>query len=206
LLQIYGYFREKSYGIVFVKQCLYLPKKRIMKYVFILLISVIAVSCGVKVPYDNSIRDEFNLNSTDKIKKVQFFTSATIIMEKSKQSGNQGTAADGALVTNSSKEQDRVIIPINTKCVFENFGPNGELMVRFEVGVGKTISFGVRQNQSSTKYYLVADWTQEKGGKLNYGNEPYFATSTSGNAYLMVKRKNLQKTKRKDRVVKGMKV
>jgi hypothetical protein len=52
----------------------------------------------------------------------------------------------------------------------------------------------------------VADWTQEKGGKLNYGNEPYFATSTSGNAYLMVKRKNLQKTKRKDRVVKGMKV
>ena len=67
--------------------------------------------------------------------------------------------------------------------------------MRFEVGVGKTISFGVRQNQSSTKYYLVADWTQEKGGKLNYGNEPYFATSTSGNAYLMVKRKNLQKTK-----------
>jgi hypothetical protein len=177
-----------------------------MKYVFILLITLIAVSCGVKVPYDNSIRDEFNLNSTDKIKKVQFFTSATIIMEKSKQSGNQGTADDGALVTNSSKEQDRVIIPINTKCVFENFGPNGELMVRFEVGVGKNISFAVRQNQSSTKYYLVADWTQEKGGKLNYGNEPYFATSTSGNAYLMVKRKNLQKTKRKDRVVKGMKV
>jgi hypothetical protein len=177
-----------------------------MKYVFILLISLIAVSCGVKVPYDNSIRDEFNLNSTDKIKKVQFFTSATIIMEKNKQSGNQGTADDGALVTNSSKEQDRVIIPINTKCVFDSFGPNGELMVRFEVGVGKTISFAVRQNQSSTKYYLVADWTQEKGGKLNYGNEPFYATSTSGNAYLMVKRKNLQKTKRKDRVVKGMKV
>ncbi len=177
-----------------------------MKYAFILLITVIVASCGVKVPYDNNLRDEFNLNSTDKIKKVQFFTSATIIMEKNKEFGNQQTGDDGALVTNSSKQQDRVIIPINTKCVFDNFGPNGELIVRFEVGVGKTISFAMRQNQSSTKYYLIADWTTEKGGKLTYGNESFYATSISGNAYLMVKRKNLQKTKRKDRVVKGMKV
>ena len=192
---------------MFLKSNVYIcQKKSIMKYAFILLITVIVASCGVKVPYDNNLRDEFNLNSTDKIKKVQFFTSATIIMEKNKEFGNQQTGDDGALVTNSSKQQDRVIIPINTKCVFDNFGPNGELIVRFEVGVGKTISFAMRQNQSSTKYYLIADWTTEKGGKLTYGNESFYATSISGNAYLMVKRKNLQKTKRKDRVVKGMKV
>lgn len=178
-----------------------------MKRILPLFIFGFLLSCGVKVPYTNEIRDEFNLSSADKIKKVQFYTSATIIMEKSKTSGGQGTAQDGALVTSSSKEQDRIIIPINTKCVFDNFGPNGEILVRFEVGVGKTIAFTVRQNMATnTKYYLAADWTQEKGGKLTYGNEPYYATSSSGVAYLMVKRKNLQKTKRKDRVVKGMKV
>jgi hypothetical protein len=177
--------------------------KRILPFFILIFLS----SCGVKVPYTNDIKDEFNLSSVDKVKKVQFYTSATIIMERSKQSGNQGTADDGALVSNSNKEQDRVIIPINTKCVFDSYGPNGELIVRFETGVGKTLTFTVRQAQATNvKYFLVADWTNEKGGKLTYGNETYFASSSSGTTYLMVKRKNLQKTKRKDRVVKGMKV
>jgi hypothetical protein len=178
-----------------------------MKHILTLLTFVVLLSCGVKVPYTNEVRDEFNLTSPEKIKKVQFYTSATIIMEKSKTSGGQGTADDGALVTSSNKEQDRIIIPINTKCVFDNFGPNGEIVVRFEVGGGRTISFAVRQNQATNaKYYLLAEWIPEKGGKITYGNEPYFAATSSGVAYLMVKRKNLQKTKRKDRVVKGMKV
>ena len=177
-----------------------------MKYALLFLLGVVLLSCGTKVPYTNEIRDEFGLDTDKQLRKVQFFTSATIILEKSKESGNQGTSDDGALVTNSSKTEDRVIIPINTKCVFDGFGPNGELALRFEVGVGKTVSFAMRPNMTSGKYYLVADWTQEKGGKLTYGNETYYASSASGNAYLMVVLKKLQKTKRKDRIVKGMKV
>ena len=177
-----------------------------MKLKALFILGLILASCGTKVPYTNEIREEFGLESDKALRKVQFFTSATIILEKSKSSGNQGTTDDGSLVTSSSKEQDRVIIPINTKCVFDGFGPNGELMLRFEPGTGKTISFAVRANQTNGKYYLVAEWTQEKGGKLTYGNETFYANSSSGNAYLMVVLKKLQKTKRKDRVVKGMKV
>lgn len=177
-----------------------------MKYALLFIVGLTLLSCGTKVPYTNEIRDEFGLETDKSLRKVQFYTSGTIILEKSKSSGNQGTSDDGALVTNSSSEQDRVIIPINTKCVFDGFGPNGELMLRFEVGTGKTISFAVRANQTGGKYYLVADWTQDKGGKLTYGNETYYANSSSGNAYLMVVLKKLQKTKRKDRVVKGMKI
>ncbi|MFN5147812.1 MAG: hypothetical protein ACK5EK_02285 [Flavobacteriia bacterium] len=177
-----------------------------MKYAVFFLLCAVLISCGTKVPYTNDVRDEFALDTDKQLRKVQFYTSATIILEKSKESGNQGTSDDGALVTNSSKTEDRVIIPVNTKCVFDGFGPNGELALRFEVGVGKTISFAVRPNMTSGKYYLVADWTQEKGGKLTYGNETYYAGSSSGNAYLMVVLKKLQKTKRKDRVVRGMKV
>lgn len=177
-----------------------------MKYALFLIIGIVLTSCGTKIPYTNEIRDEFGLDSDKQLRKVQFYTSATIIMEKSKSSGNQGTAEDGALVSSSSSEQDRVIIPINTTCVFEGFGPNGELMLRFEPGVGKTVLFAVRPNQTSGKYYLVAEWVQDKGGKLTYGNEVYYASSSSGSAYLQVVLKKLQKTKRKDRIVKGMKV
>jgi len=177
------------------------------KYIALLIVGLILVSCGTKIPYDNKVRDEFGLESKQQVKKVQFFTSATIILEKNKQSGNQTTDDDGALVTSSNSEQDRVIIPIGTKCIFENYGDNEELIVRFEQGTGKQLTFAMRPGTTSGKYYLVADWKNgSTGGTINYGNEIYSVTSSSGTAYLQVIRKKLQKTKRKDRVVKGMKV
>lgn len=175
-----------------------------MRYLFIAIAGLILVSCGTKVPYTNSIRDEFGLDSEKKMRQVQFFTSATIKLEKSKTSGNQGTDDGGALVANQSKESDEIIIPIGTECIFEEFGENGDIAVRFEVGPQKTISFRMRQGQTSGKYYLVADWPNN--GRVEYGNETYNATRASGTAYLMVILKKLQKTKRKQRVVKGMKV
>ncbi len=177
-----------------------------MKYVLILFAGLIVASCGTKVPYTNAIRDEFGLETEQNMRKVQFFTSATIILEASKESGGQGTNEDGTLVTNSNKEQERIIIPIGTKCVFDSFGDNGSINVRFETGVGKVITFNIREGQTSGKYYLVADWTQKQGGEVEYGNQVFYATSSSGTAHLQVIMKKLQKTKRKDRVVKGMKV
>lgn len=176
--------------------------KRLLIFFFLIGIT----SCGVKVPYTNEIRDEFGLDNEKQVKKVQFYTSGTLIFEKSKSSGNQGTSESGALVTSSNKEENRVIIPVGTKGVFEGYGPDGELVIRFETGVGKTITFATRPGQQTSKYYLVADWSSQKGGELEYGNEPYMTSSASGNTHLMVVLKKLQKTKRKDRIVKGMKV
>jgi hypothetical protein len=176
-----------------------------MKYALILFVGLFLVSCGTKVPYTAAVRDEFGLDDETSLAKVQFFTSATIILERSKESGNQGTTQDGTLVQNSNKEQDRIIIPIGTKCVFESLDEEN-IVVRFEPGVGNTISFGMRPGQSSGKYYLLADWTKKEGGEVEYGNNTYYATTASGTAYIQVMKKKLQKTKRKDRVVKGMKV
>jgi hypothetical protein len=175
-----------------------------MRYLFIAIVGLILVSCGTKVPYTNKIRDEYGLESDKKIRQVQFYTSATIKLERSKESGNQSTDDGGALVSNSNKEQDLIIIPIGTECVFEEYGDDGEVLVRFETGVGNTLTFKMRQGQTSGKYYLVADWKNK--GSIEYGGREYNATSSSGTAYLMVIMKKLQKTKRKERVVKGMKV
>lgn len=178
-----------------------------MKYAFLLVIGIVLSSCGTRVPYTNQVKDEFGLDTEKQMAKVQFFTSATIILEKNKQSGNQTTDDDGALVSSSNTDQDRVIIPNGTKCVFDSYGPNDELVLRFETGVGKTISFMMREGSTSGKYYLVANWNGgSRGGDITYGNDVYTATTSSATAYLQVIRKKLQKTKRKDRVVKGMKV
>ncbi|NVK65286.1 MAG: hypothetical protein HWE22_11905 [Flavobacteriales bacterium] len=176
-----------------------------MKYVLFLFVGVFLASCAVSVPLTDGLRNEFGLDNEQEMAKVQFSTSATIILERSKQSGNQGTTADGTLVQNSSEEYDRITIPIGKDCIFESF--DGEnIVVRFEPGVGNTLSFGKRQGQSSGKYYLLADWTKKEGGEVEYGNNVYYATTSSGTAYLQVKKKKLKRTKRKDHVVKGMKV
>ena len=163
------------------------------------------MSCGTRVPYTNEIRDDFGLESKDIVKNVQFFTSASIVLEQSKDTDSQGTAEDGTLIANSNSEQERIIIPTGTACVFEDYGENGEIILRFETGVNKTITFSMRQGQVNGKYYFVAIWTKN-GGEVKYGNINYVATSSSGTAYLQVLLKKLKKTKRKDRVVKGMKV
>ena len=49
-----------------------------MKYALLFIVGIILVSCGVKVPYTNEIKDEFSLDNEKKLRQVQFFTSATL--------------------------------------------------------------------------------------------------------------------------------
>lgn len=174
------------------------------KSLFILSLVFLVASCAQRVPFTNKIKDDFDL-SPENMTKVQFYTSSTIILEKSKQTGNQGTGNDGTLVTSQSKTSDRIIIPGGTRCTFEKSGAENEIFVRFEVGTGRILKFAARPTQVNGNYYLVADW---KGGSgtVDYANEKYVVSSGGSSAYLNVQLKNFKKVKRKDRVVKGMKV
>jgi hypothetical protein len=129
-------------------------------------------------------------------------------LTRSSSKGNQGTNESGVLVSNSSSEKEQVIIPIGTDCVFEEFGENGEIVVRFEIGPQKVLHFQTRPGQEDGKFFIVADWKADpkQGGKIEYGNQTYYVAKEGGSAYLMVLKKNLNKTKNKDRVVKGLKV
>jgi hypothetical protein len=176
-----------------------------MRSFLLLALVFVFAACGTKVPFTDQLREDFDL-SPENLMKVQFYTSSLITLEKSKSSGNQSTGTDGSLVENSSKTQDRIIIPPDTKCVFEKQGEDNSITVRFELGTGKTLRFATRAAQTSGKYYLVANWTEGKAGTIEYGNESYNVLPGGSSAYLNVMLKKLQKTKRKARVVKGMKV
>ena len=175
-----------------------------MKLIALLSLGLILFSCGTKVAFTDELKDEYDLTEKN-MKIVQFYTSQIIYLYRSKTSSSQGTS-DGKLVMSKNNDLNRVVIPSNTKGVFESYDANGEVVIRFEMGAGKILKFAVRQAQSSGKYYLVANWKPDLGGEIKYDNETYYATQESGSAYLMVVLKKLNKTKRKDRVVKGMKV
>lgn len=167
------------------------------------LVSIVFASCATKVPYTNKVKEEFDLTEKT-IKKVQFFTSSEIIMYRASSSGSKGTQDGGVLVESSQSKEDRIIIPPRTKCVVESMGENGELSIRFESGSNRYLTFKPRET-SGGRYFLDAVWKDGKG-QLQYANATYMATSISGNAFLLVQIKKLQKTQRQDRIVKGVKV
>jgi len=76
-----------------------------MKYIAILSLSIVLFSCGVKVPVTNQLKEDYSLNEKN-MKMVQFYSSQTIILTKSKTSGSQGAAADGTLVTSKWRSID----------------------------------------------------------------------------------------------------
>jgi hypothetical protein len=178
--------------------------------IFLSIVTFLIASCGVKVPYTNQVRDEFALDNEEKMGKVQFFISHTIILNQEVKSDNSNTTDNGTLVVNSSSESESVIVPAGTRCIFDSYGSKGEIKVRFENGENKVIPFVVKsENAGSKRYFLDADWNAQGGPKINYGGEVYKVDLTRGSArgaHLMVVRKKLQKTKRKERVVKGMKI
>jgi hypothetical protein len=181
------------------------------KLFFLLATTALLSSCGVKVPYTNQIRDEFSLDTDEKMRQVQFFTSHTIILNQDKKIDSENTTQNGTLVSSSSSKKESIIIPAGTKCVFEDFGSKGEIRVRFELGEGKMISFATKADNSSVnkRYYFDADWNAQGGAKINYGENVYKIDLLRGSprtAHLLVVKKRLEKSKRKERVVKGMKV
>lgn len=173
-----------------------------MKLIMIAVLGLFMASCASKVPFTESVKKEYNLNE-ENLKKVQFYTSSTIILTKSATQGNNEISVDGKIVSNQQDESNRLFIYPNTKCIFEKYGPAGEVFIRFEVGPAKTLKFVLRQ-QANGKYYLDANW--KANGEVEYGNEKYYIDSKSGNAFLLVAIRKMKKTKRKDRVVKGIKV
>ncbi len=178
---------------------------------FLFVVALSLASCGIKVPYTPQIRDEFGLDSDEKMRKVQFFTSHTIILNQDMKADSENTTQNGTLVSSSSSQKESIIIPAGTKCVFDEFGPQGQLRVRFELGENRILSFGTKAEGSATnkRYYFEADWNAQGGAKINYSDKVYKVDLLRGSprsAHLLVVKKRLEKTKRKERVLKGMKV
>ena len=166
-----------------------------MKILVYLSLFVLVMSCAIRQPFTAEIKKEYDLTTPDAMKKVQFYTSTYIVLERVVTNGGKAKTDDGTLVTSKSKEENRIIIPALTKCIFESYDANGDINIRFEVGSGRTIKFGIRDSQSNGRYYFVAKWDYDKGAEVSYGNEVYYATSNSANSYLLVSIKKLQKTK-----------
>lgn len=177
-----------------------------MKYLFLLSIFLLLGSCATKVPYTSKLKADLNFDDAQ-FKKLQFYSSRTIILErKGEQERTAVTGRAGDVQVSSSSYSERIIIPANRPCIFDGFEEEtGAMKIRFELGAGRYLRFKARTNKDTDRFYLYADWKNGKG-ELDYGGAVYYAVSGSEAAFIQVKLKQWQRNKRKDRVVKGLKV
>ena len=178
------------------------------KFCLYLSILLLLSACATQVPYTKLVRDEFSLDSEEKLAKVQFYISHTIVMDEEVKNENSTTTSNGVLINSSNSQKETVIIQAGTKGIFDSYGTKGEILVRFEVGEGKLLKFS-SGNEANRRYYFDVDWNQSGGPKVQYGGKTFKVDVMRGSprsAYLKIARKKLEKIKRKDRFVRGMKV
>ena len=178
-----------------------------MKFIAIVLSFFILTSCAVKEAYTKELKEKLSIDTDAEMRKLQFYTSGTIILEEV-LTGTQEfkTDANGVIIPNSTKVKEKIIIPANTKCVFDDFGDKDKIMVRFEDGKDKTLTFDIKPNNK--RYYLDIDPNQTGGPTIKYGKKTFkvdLLNSGGTSVYLLIKKTN-QRTRTKGRVIKGMKV
>ena len=166
----------------------------------ITLISVIIAlftfsSCKTgKVPFNQEVR---NLLSETSLKKVQFYTSGEIVLYKTKEDG-ETSVYSGVVLIQNKKDCETIVIKANTPCILEKVIDDKKLLFSFEVGDGKFISFGTSNGES---YSLLAKEWEGGSGSIKYANKTY--TTESGDIYLNVVLKKINKLRSKERLVKG---
>ncbi len=178
-----------------------------MKHLFFLLTIVLFSSCAIKIPYTKELKDEYGIDTDAEMKRLQFFTSGTLILDQVFTNDKDlKTDENGVMVQNNSKVKEKIIIPANTKCIFDDFGEKDKILVRFEEGKGKTLTFDLKPNNK--RYYLDINPNEPGGPIIKYGKNSYkvdLLRSGGSSVYLLIK-KDTRKPRSRGRIVRGMKV
>lgn len=164
-------------------------------------ISVLLMSCSQYIPFTGKVQEKYRLSEND-LKQLQFYTSKEIVLY---QASNDADAAafNGELVVNSDREVNRVLIPKGTPGTVVYVYPD-KLAVTFENEENRNLLFGSKYIDG--EYRLLAREWDNKHGELKFGDQLFIAAPGSGDAYLLIKLKQLQKTEVKDEVLRGRKV
>jgi hypothetical protein len=168
------------------------------------IVTLALASCSPKIQFTQAVKEQNQLTD-DEMKKLQFYTSGDIVLQRNQKDDSGKETDDGELVLTSGSSVDQVIIPAGTPGIVVGAKGNNAMLVRFEPGEGKYLVFGDLNNRKGP-YQLIPEG--EKGGKkyVTYAGNKYSLSGTSEYVSLTFKMKRLNKVRKDERVVKGMKL
>lgn len=160
-------------------------------------------SCKNLVPYTDAMKKKYNWNE-EQIKHIQFYISHDVVLHRELTKGNT-EIVQGKIKTVHGSKVDEIIIPAGTKGVVTEVPKEGKLLVSFEAGDDRYLSFGVNPVLSEKFVLLASDWKNEMG-KIHYAGNEYYSDPDSKYATLYVDLRKIEKMEVSQHVAKGRKV
>jgi len=148
-------------------------------------------------------RDSISLN------KLQFYVDRDVELRREVSSGN-AKVSSGKVVFENGKYVHIIMLKRFTPGVCTKINANS-IEVSFEVGDGKTLTFGVSAVASPGETYrlFANEWiNQEVGkiGKIKYDNETYYIQAGGEGARLMINKSVLDHMRVEAKTMSGVKV
>ena len=173
------------------------------KTILFLSIAALLSSCKNLVPYTDAMRQQHNW-SNDDMKRIQFYVSHDIILHREFSSAKT-EIAQGKIKMIKGKKVDEIIIQAGTKGVVTDIPKENKMLVSFETGDDRYLSFGVNPNASNKYVLLATDWNNEMG-KVHYSGTEYYTDPDSKYASLLVDLRRIDDRQLKQHIAKGRKV
>lgn len=161
-------------------------------------------SCSPKLQFTQSVKEQHKLTD-EELKKIQFYTSGDILLQRAEKGGTEKETTEGELVITTGKSMEQVLIKAGTPGIIIKVLDDNKVAVRFEPGEGKYLVFGDPRNRKGS--YMIVPSTERNNKKLvTYGEKRYVLAGTSEYVSLLFRMKKLNQIKRDEHVVKGMKL
>lgn len=168
------------------------------------LLMIFFGSCSPKIPFTQSIRDQYQLSS-EELKGIQFYISDPLALRRGESNENQKSTDDGKLIIQSGRTIDQVTIKANTPGAVEKVADIKTLKVAFEEGAEKSLVFSSDNNRNGYYSLRALNWKNGKG-EINYGGQTYYSNQGSEQSILLFKMKSIRKLRVNEKVAKGRKV
>lgn len=181
-----------------------------MKYfktLFAIAITAMTLSsCAPKlVPFTQTLREEYKLDEAA-LKTLQFYISHEIVLNRAESVDSKQGNVDGVLTLETGKTVEQVVFEVGTKCLVKSSPGNDKLRIYFEPDDPEGLMFGIANRSVNERYSLMSpDWKGARG-KIKYKGQTYYTSKRSGDTYLQIRMKKLNKLEKSRRVVKGMKI
>jgi len=175
---------------------------KIFNFLFILAMMAMIMfsSCSKKLSYfTDNLYEEYSWSEED-LKQIQFYLSSDIVLFR-EASSDDVRISEGKIKIRDGRQVEEIVFKKGTPGLMIFSPKEDRFAVSFEEN-DKYLMFGPNEKAGGRFVLLAKDW-KKRTGKVTYGGETFFTSSTSAFSSLLVDLDNVGQTKYQVNKVKG---
>jgi hypothetical protein len=175
-----------------------------IKYIKMLFIAIGLIyvnGCSSRIPFTYYMKEEYKLTPSE-LQSLQFYNAKKITLQRELLADDRNIAK-GKLITKSGKYIDEIIIKANTPGIAVLSGENW-ISISFEEGTSLNYLSDEKYRENwKGKYALGGEKWENNIGTILFAGKEYLAIHKSGDTFLLIDKKSLEKIEKTKKILKG---